>query len=116
MDRTVKKWLFDILLSIERIDTFIGSPKLFDNYQNNIQLQQAVERNLEIIGEAMSKILNRFPEIAITQARKIVDTRNKIIHGYDEIEPENIWAIIINHLPVLKQEVEKLLTETEKED
>ena len=37
MDRTVKKWLFDILLSIERIDTFIGSPKLFDNYQNNIQ-------------------------------------------------------------------------------
>ncbi|MFN0048879.1 MAG: DUF86 domain-containing protein [Cytophagales bacterium] len=74
-------------------------------------LQQAVERNFEIMGEAMNKILNIQNDIAISNSRKIVDTRNKIIHGYDEIEPENIWNIIVKHLPVLKMEVEKLLSE-----
>jgi len=72
-------------------------------------LQQAVERNLEIIGEAVNCLLKIDSEINITSARRMVDTRNKIIHGYDEIQPEQIWNIIINHLPLLKQEVESLL-------
>ena len=109
MDDTIKKWLYDILVAIQRIEDYIGTPKLYQNYADNLLLQQAVERNLEIIGEAMSKILKNEPQIKISNTRKIVDTRNKIIHGYDEIEPENIWNIIIKHLPVLKSEVEKLL-------
>jgi len=109
MDNSVKKLLFDINESLYRIDTFIGIPKTFENYKNKLILQHAVERNLEIIGEAMSKLLKIDPNIQISNSRKIVDTRNKIIHGYDEIEPENIWNIINNYLPILKAEVETLL-------
>ena len=110
MDNEIKKWLFDIVQCIDRIETFIGDKKLFASYENNLLIQQAVERNFEIMGEAKGRILNKMPEILITNKRRIVDTRNKIIHGYDEIEPQNIWNIIINHLPLLKIEVETLLT------
>ena len=72
-------------------------------------LQDAVERNIEIIGEAVSQLLKSDTTLNITNARRIVDARNKIIHGYDEIEPAQIWAIVNNHLPVLKFEVELLL-------
>ena len=109
MDNSIKKLLYDILESINRIEQYVGTPKIFQNYANSQLIQQAVERNFEIIGEAMSKILKLDSQIAISHTRKIVDTRNKIIHGYDEIEPENIWNIIINYLPTLKIEVENLL-------
>ena len=57
----------------------------------------------------MNKLLEIIPEIKITNARRVVDARNKIIHGYDEIENSQIWSIIINHLPVLKKEAQLLL-------
>ena len=57
----------------------------------------------------MSKLLMIEPEINISNSRRIVDARNKIIHGYDEIENAQIWGIIINHLPILKNEVEQYL-------
>ncbi len=79
MDNAIKKLLYDIFKSIERIESYIGTPKIFEYYANNLQLQQAVERNLEIIGEATSKILKLQPDIDIKHTRKIVDTRNKII-------------------------------------
>jgi 4a-hydroxytetrahydrobiopterin dehydratase len=69
-------------------------------------LRKAVERNLEIIGEAMRRILKEDPTFQITSARKIIDLRNQVIHGYDVIDDGNIWSIIINHLPKLKTEVE----------
>jgi uncharacterized protein with HEPN domain len=49
--------------------------------------------------------------IAITHSRKIVDTRNRIIHGYDTVSDEVIWGIVIRHIPVLQKEVEQLLGE-----
>lgn len=113
MDNAIKKLVFDINQGLIRIDTFLGPKKVFGDYQSNLMLQQAVERNLEIIGEAVSKIVKIAPEIKISHSRKIVDTRNKIIHGYDEIQPENIWNIIINYLPKLKAEVELLLKDDE---
>ena len=57
----------------------------------------------------MSRILKLEPEIIISNSRKIVDARNKIIHGYDEISDDVIWGIVVNNLPVLKTEVESLL-------
>ena len=57
----------------------------------------------------MNQLLKLNPEIEITNSRRIVDARNKIIHGYDEIENVNIWAIIINHLPTLQSEIERLI-------
>jgi uncharacterized protein with HEPN domain len=72
-------------------------------------LKRAVEREMEIIGEAIGRILKIDPEITITSSRKIIDLRNKVIHAYDAVDDTIIWGIIIRHLPVLKTEVEKLL-------
>lgn len=109
MGNNAQKILFDILTSIINIDSYIGEQKIYEKYENTPMLQDAVERNVEIIGEAVNKLLNIEPEIKITNARRIVDARNKIIHSYDEIENTQIWVIIINHLPVLKKEVQLYL-------
>jgi uncharacterized protein with HEPN domain len=111
MDNKAKKLLFDILTSINNIEDYIGQEKIFEEYDNNPMLQDAVERNIEIIGEAMNNLLRIEPEINISNSRRIVDARNKIIHGYDEIENAQVWGIIVNHLPTLKVEVEKYLEE-----
>jgi uncharacterized protein with HEPN domain len=108
MQREIKKYLSDILNCITNIENFTGATE-YSDYLNNMMLQQAIERNLEIIGEAMSCILKIDNDINITDARKMVDTRNKLIHSYDQIRPSIIWNIIINHLPVLKQEVQQFL-------
>lgn len=97
------------LLRSSKIEEYLGDNKIFSKYEENEMLQDAVERNIEIIGEAVNKILILKPEIDITNSRRIIDARNKIIHAYDEIENSQIWGIIINHLPVLKLEVESLL-------
>jgi uncharacterized protein with HEPN domain len=109
MDSRAKKLLFDVLSSINNIDNYIGEKRVFEEYESNPMLQDAVERNLEIIGEAVNKLLILIPDIPLTNSRRIVDARNKIIHGYDEIENAQVWGIIINHLPVLKHEVTYLL-------
>jgi uncharacterized protein with HEPN domain len=109
MQREITKYLFDILTCIDNIESFMGQNKQYDDYKNNMMLQQAVERNLEIIGEAVSGILKIDSGINITDARKMVDTRNKIIHSYDQILPSLIWNIIIGHIPLLKHEVQSLL-------
>ncbi len=111
MDNKAKKLLFDILTAINNIEDYIGVEKNFDNYDGNSMLQDAVERNIEIIGEAVNKLLKIEPFINISGARRIVDARNKIIHGYDEIENVQIWGIIINHLPILKREAQQYLEE-----
>jgi len=108
MDRTIKKYLFDISSAISSIEEYVGTSKIFANYEKNRQLQQAVERNLEIIGEATKRILDINPDIKISNARKIVGVRNRIIHGYDDIDNTEIWSIIINSLPVLKKEIDEL--------
>jgi len=111
MDNKVNKLLFDILTAINHIDSYIGNEKHFEDYDNNPMLQDAVERNIEIIGEAMNRILNIEPKIIISKSRRIVDARNKIIHGYDEIENVQVWGIVINSLPVLKKEVTAYLNQ-----
>jgi len=108
MDRNVKKYLFDISTAINTIEEYIGNPKIFANYEGNRQLQQAVERNLEIIGEATKRILEINPNINISNARRIVSARNRIIHGYDDIDNTEIWSIVINNLPILKVEIDEL--------
>lgn len=87
MLREVKKYLFDIQSCIENIEAYVGKPEIFTNFDKNMMLQQAVERNLEIIGEAVNNILKIYPEITISDARRMVDTRNKIIYSYDSIQP-----------------------------
>ena len=110
MDERIAKWLLDIVAAIDEIEQYFNSyPKSFHSFQANIILRRATERNLEIIGEAMNRILVREPNLPIENARRIVGLRNQIIHAYDTISDENIWAIVINYLPKLKAEVHKLL-------
>ncbi len=109
MEVEIKTWLYDILSAIREIESFVADVPDFSIYQNDLKTKRAVERNLEIIGEAMSRILKRDDTLELTNARKIIETRNRIIHGYDTVSDEIIWSIIINHLPLLKQEVELLL-------
>lgn len=112
MDNNIKTWLFDILSSINEIESyFVETPKMFEIYQNDLRTKRAVERNIEIIGEAMSRILKQDDKIEISNARKIVDVRNRIIHGYDSVSDDVIWGIVIKNLPVLQKEVEILLGE-----
>jgi uncharacterized protein with HEPN domain len=77
MDDRVKKYLEDILIAIGEIDIFFETlPREYAVFINNLLLRRAVERNIEIIGEAVSRILKSNSGISITNARKIVDTRN----------------------------------------
>jgi uncharacterized protein with HEPN domain len=109
MDNDVKTWLKDIEQAIVEINSFIPEVKNFIDFQKDLKTKRAVERNIEIIGEAMTRILKRHPEINISDTRKIVDTRNRIIHGYDSVSEEILWGIIIRNLPTLENEVKELL-------
>jgi uncharacterized protein with HEPN domain len=110
MNERILKYLFDVKIAIDEIDSFfIGLDKRFDVYKENTLLKRAIERNLEIIGEAINRIIKIEPEFPIINAKKIVGLRNQIIHSYDNISDENIWGIIINHLPALKVEIENLI-------
>lgn len=111
MRRELKKYLFDIKVSINSIEEYLGEKNDFYYYQENKLLRRGIEREIEIIGEAMNRLLKHEPNINIINARKIVDTRNWVIHGYDKVDDVVMWGIISNHLPKLKIEVEKLLLE-----
>lgn len=110
MDNDVKVWLYDILTSIMEIESFfIDEPKEFTHYQADIRTKRAIERNIEIIGEAMNRILKRDNNIVITNSRKLVDVRNRIIHGYDSVSDDIMWGIVTQYLPILQIEIEGLL-------
>jgi len=105
MKREIKKYLYDIKTAIESINEYLGDKRDFFEYQNNKLLRRAIEREIEIIGEAMNHILKIEPDINIENARKIVDTRNWVINGYDKVDDVVIWGIIIKHLPKLYDEI-----------
>ena len=101
--------LMDIEQSIIEIYGFLPDDRNFHIFQKDVKTRKAVERNIEIIGEAMDRILKADPNVQITDSRKIVDTRNRIIHGYDRVSEDIIWLIVNRYLPVLEQEVQELL-------
>ena len=110
MDREIRTWLFDIISAIEEIEQFLPQgQRLFEEYKNDLKTKRAVERNLEIIGEATNRILSKDSNFEISHSRKVISLRNRIIHGYDVISDELIWGIIINDLPRLKSEISKYL-------
>lgn len=110
MDSDVKTWLYDILQSVSEIESYFDDkPKRFEDYSKDIKTKRAVERNFEIIGEAVNRILKKDVNFYIENAQKIIGTRNRIAHGYDKISDDLIWSIVINHLPKLKSEITSLL-------
>jgi uncharacterized protein with HEPN domain len=112
MENDMKSLLFDILNAIMEIESyFLETPFEYSNYVSDKKTKRAVERNIEIIGEAMSRILKKNENLIITNSRKLVDTRNRIIHGYDTVSDDVIWGIVVKHLPILQKEIENLLSE-----
>jgi uncharacterized protein with HEPN domain len=110
-DRDIKAYYYDVLESIKHIFQFLDSfnIKTFDEYQANILVKSAVERKLEIIGEAINRVFKMDSTLPITDYRKIIDTRNFIIHQYDFVDDAQVWGILEKHLLVLKQQVENYL-------
>jgi len=107
--QVIRACLMDIEQSISEINEFLPGERNFYAFQKDLKTRKAVERNIEIIGEAMDRILKADPDFQITDSRKIVDTRNRIIHGYDSVSDDVIWLIVNRYLPVLEEEVKKLL-------
>jgi len=106
-DKT-RKYLFDILEAVNSIENYILNVD-FIQYQKNKMVRRAVEREFEIIGEAMNAMLKADSSIRITSAERIIGMRNRVIHGYDKIDNGLVWGTIKKHLPVLKEEVSELL-------
>ncbi|WP_158990445.1 DUF86 domain-containing protein [Mucilaginibacter sp. L196] len=109
MEDEIKTWLADIRQAITEINDFLPDQKNFYEFKKDLKTKRAIERNVEIIGEAANRVLKQLPDIAITDIKKIIDTRNRIIHGYDSVSNEIIWAIVVKHLPKLYEEVTALL-------
>lgn len=109
MSDELRKYLTDILFAVSEIESFIGEKKNFNRFRKSALIRAAVERKIEIIGEAMNNALQLDSNLPISNARRIVNTRNKIIHGYDEVDEVMIWEIVVKHLPILEKEVQFLL-------
>jgi len=104
------KLLYDIKMAIDEIDSYFETEaKTYENYRTNSLLKRAIERNLEVIGEAMNRLLKENPDFKSENAVKIIGLRNQIIHGYDSISDENVWGIVTLNLPKLKLEVNSLI-------
>ena len=109
MGNDIKKFLFDIHESIASIEQYLGDKRDFNVYMADKMLRRAIEREFEIIGEAMNRIEKLDSDINISSKRQIISMRNRVIHGYDKIDNEIIWGTIVRHLPTLKIEIDLLL-------
>lgn len=112
MDNNVKKYLLDISEAIGHIELFTSGLSSLTDYENNLLIKRAVERELEIVGEAMNRLLQLDDAFPISSARRIVDLRNRVIHGYDKVDDNVIWGILKRYLPVLKAEIAQLQNES----
>lgn len=109
--RDENKLLLDIIESINSIDDHLNGKRVLEEYLSNKTIRRAVEREIEIIGEAMSKLLKINSSIPISYARIVVDLRNKVIHSYDSVDDILIWKIIMKDIPQLLEEAKKILNE-----
>ena len=108
-----KKYLYDIQQAASRIADFTSGKKLED-YRGNPMLRSAVERQFEIIGEALTQLAKLDEKIVarISEYRRIIAFRNILIHGYAEVDDRLVWDIVEAKLPVLRREIEALLSES----
>lgn len=105
--------LLKYILDIESVIDEIASIKQktendYQNFIDDIILQRAIERHLQIIGEAVRKITEIDPTLQITASKNIIGLRNIITHAYDTVEPEMLWGIIQKNIPVLAEEIQKI--------
>ena len=104
-----KKLLLDISQAIRNIDIHLEGRRVFEEFADNITKRRAIERELEIIGEATTNLLKTDPSLPLSFARKIVDLRNRVIHAYDAVDETIIWKVIVKDIPLLETEIQNLL-------
>ena len=109
MTEKVLKYLSDINRAIDLIEEFTKPISSFNDYELDLKTQSAVDRQLGIIGEAVNKIDNLYPEIKFENARKIVGFRNRLIHAYDAVDTSMVWTIIKRYIPALKEEIKNIV-------
>lgn len=110
MQHDSRTYLHDIVSAASSIKKFIEDVH-YEEFINNLLVRSAVERQFEIIGEALTRIYRHDQAIAdqIPKLRDIIDFRNVIAHGYDVIDHEIVWDIIQNHLPELTKKCHDIL-------
>lgn len=109
-----KKYLYDIVRAAASAQGFV-SGKSFANYTADAMLCSAVERQLEIVGEALAQLARTDPATAskISEYQRIIAFRNILIHGYAEIDHRIVWNVLELKLPILRREAEALLSAEE---
>jgi len=107
-----RKYLYDIQQAAMRVADFTGG-KRFEDYHDNAMLRAAVERQFEIIGEAVAQLVKLDEKLAarLSGHRRIIAFRNILIHGYTDVDERLVWDVVETKLPVLRHEVAMLLTE-----
>lgn len=112
MDEYIAVYLYDIKRAIEDVESFFADyPMRYDVFEKDYLRRSAVERKTEIMGEAINRILKVDHNFPLPNARAIIDTRNRIIHGYDSVKPEFLWSLVIRHIPELKKDVARIIAE-----
>ena len=111
MQLEAKKYLYDIQQAAARIAEF-SSGKQFEDYRSNIMLRAAVERQFEIIGEALSQLARLDEALVerISDHRRIIAFRNVLVHGYADVDDRLVWDVVQGKLPALRREIEALVT------
>jgi uncharacterized protein with HEPN domain len=110
MNDETRKNLIDILQAAEEIQDFVRGMD-FEAYQNTPVAKRAVERDFEIIGEALNRIRSTDSELLeeISEHHRIIGFRNILIHGYDVVDEAIVWQAVMKHLPTLITEVKQVL-------
>ena len=105
-----RKYLYDIQRAAALLREFTNG-KTFADYESDAILRSAVERQFEIIGEAVTQLARSDEPTAgrITHHQRIIAFRNVLIHGYVDVDDRLVWDVLETHLPTLAQEVEALL-------
>lgn len=110
----VLTYLQDVMDAINDMQScFVDFPNRYDVFENDMMRRCVVERKVEIMGEAINRIRKTDPSVIIPNARAIIDTRNRIIHAYDNVQPEFLWSLVIRHIPEFKKDIEHIITEYE---
>ena len=111
MPHDPQKLIEDIRISIREINDFCDGRK-FNDFESAPLLQRAIEREMEIIGEVLNRLIRideeKLEEV-IPEYRSIVGLRNIIAHGYDVVDPMVVWDVVINHIPVLSEQIERYI-------
>ena len=105
-----KKYLYDIAGAAAAAMQFVEG-KAYGDYTANAMLRSAVERQLEIVGEALAQLARTDPATAaqISEYQRIIAFRNILIHGYAEIDHRIVWNVLEAKLPAVRREAEALL-------